>query len=105
MLADPDGKGHFILSLYEDITEHHLHEQELQRNRTLLQAILDNIPLGLYTRDCDAKMIFYNKQSMKVLNEHDSKQVDHPHPYQDEKVVKAHRQREDQILRDGKACD
>lgn len=105
MLADPDGKGHFILSLYEDITEHHLHEQELQRNRTLLQAILDNIPLGLYTRDCDAKMIFYNKQSMKVLNEHDSKQVDHPHPYQDEEVVKAHRQREDQILRDGKACD
>lgn len=104
-LAGPDGKIRFVLSVFEDVTGQHLHEQDLQRNRTLLQAILDNIPLGLYTRDCDAKMTFFNKQSMKVLNEHDSKQVDHPHQFQNEEVVKSHHQREQQILRDGKTCD
>lgn len=104
-LPGPDGKPRFVLSLFEDVTNQHLHEQELQRNRTLLQAILDNIPLGLYTRDCDAKMTFFNKQSMRVFNEHDTKQTDHPHAYQTEEDSNAHHQRELQILKAGKACD
>lgn len=105
LLPGPDGKPRFVLSLYEDVTSRHAHEQDLQRNRTLLQAILDNIPLGLYTRDCDAKMTFFNKQSMQVLNEQDSKKVDSPHQYQTEELINSHRQREQQILRDGKVCD
>lgn len=101
----PDGAMLFILSLYEDITAHHSWEQDLQRKQTLLQAILDNIPLGLYTRDCEAKMTFFNKQSMLVLNEPDPKNVDQPHQYQAEAEINFHYQREQQILREGKSCD
>lgn len=104
-LSVAGGKPLFVLSLYKDITCHHLREQDLLRNRTLLQAILDNIPLGLYTRDCDAKMTFFNKQSMQVLNERDTKKIDNPHEYQTEETTNFHRQREQQILRDGKVCD
>ena len=104
-LPGPDGKPRFVLSLYEDVTSQHQYEQDLQRNRTLLQAILDNIPLGLYTRDCDSKMTFFNKQSMQVLNECDPKHTDQPHEYQTAEVINSHHQREQQILRDGKACD
>lgn len=104
-LPGPDGKLRFVLSLFQDVTSQYAHEQALQRDRTLLQAILDNIPLGLYTRDCDSKMTFFNKQSMQVLNEYDPKNTDHPHQFQDEETIQSHRRREQQILQDGKICD
>ncbi len=105
VMFSPANEGTLILTSYEDITDRYLQWQDLQRNKTLLQAILDNVPLGLYTRDCEGKMTFFNKQSTLVFNEPDGKKADSPHSYQGQDVIKFHRQREQQILREGKTID
>ena len=92
----------YIITVYDDITEHYENDQQLRRSHTLLQAILDNIPLGLYTRDCDGKMIYFNPQSLKILNEKDTNLTDKPHAFQNQDKIKFHRERENQILKDGK---
>lgn len=102
LLPGTAATGVLVLTTYEDITSRYVADQELQRRSTLLQAILDNVPLGLYTRDCDAKMTFFNKQSMKVLNEKDSKFSDHPHSFQGEDTIRFQHARERQILQEGK---
>ena len=99
------GKDCGILTLFEDITCRHLHEQELQQNRNLLRAVLENVPLGLYTRDCDDRVTFYNRQSLKVLNETNEDHVAKAHAYQTEKEVQRHHSRELEILREGKIKD
>ena len=95
-------KETYLISVFENITSHYENDQQLQRSHTLLQAILNNVPLGLYTRDCDGKMTYFNSQSMKVLNEKDSSLTDHPHAFQNQDKIKFHRQREAEILKEGK---
>lgn len=94
-----------IISLYEDATAHLEHEQDLERSQKLLQAILENIPLGLYTRDCDTKMTFFNKQSMQILNEDNAYRTDHPHQYQEPSRIQEYSSREQQILKEGKTYE
>ncbi len=96
-----NGKGQNILTVYEDITARYRHEQNLLQNRTLLRAVLENVPLGLYTRDCDGEMTFFNKQSMRVLGESDIKCVNEAHPYQDKDIVKQNSVREQEVLAGG----
>lgn len=103
-LPSGDKSPRFMVTLYEDITASHEREQKLERSQKLLQAILENIPLGLYTRDCDAKITFFNKQSMQVLGETSAYRTDHPHAYQGEEVVE-YEQREKQILKEGKTYE
>ncbi len=100
-----DGKDLRILTLFEDITEHHHYEQDLQQSRTLLRAVLENVPLGLYTRDCDNQVTFYNRQSLKVLNEKDEENVSRAHAYQTQQDTDRHHSRELDILREGKIKD
>ena len=92
----------YLVTVYDDITSHYEKDQQLQRSHTLLQAILDNVPLGLYTRDCDGKMTYCNKQSLTIMNEKDTKLIDKPHAFQNQDKIKFHRQREKQILKEGK---
>ncbi len=95
----------YIITTYADITSHYENDQQLNRSYTLLQAILNNIPLGIYTRNCDGKMTYFNKQSMTVLNEKDANLTDKPHAYQNQNEVKFHRTREEEILKEGKVHD
>lgn len=104
-LQAENGKDLRILTLFEDITERHHYEQDLLQNRTLLRAVLENVPLGLYTRDCDSQITFYNRQSLKVLNEKDEENVSRAHAYQTQKDTAQHRSREQEILREGKIKD
>lgn len=99
------GKDLSILTIFEDITQRHQREKELLQNRTLLRAILDNVPLGLYTRDCDNRVTFYNRQSLEVLNEKDEENVSKAHAYQTVKDTDMHHSREQEILREGKIKD
>ncbi len=94
-----------ILTFYEDVTVGVANEQKLERDQKLLHAILENIPLGLYTRDCDEKMTFFNKQSMQILNETSAYRTDHPNEYQEDAHIQEYREREQQILRDGKTYE
>ncbi len=105
LVKGDNGKPQFILTSFEDCTERRNYEQDLLQNRTLLRAVLDNVPLGLYTRDCDNEMTFYNRQSMTVLGETDAKCVNTPHPYQDKNVVAEHHIREQEVLKEGKIQD
>ena len=99
------GKDLRILTLFEDTTTRYHYEQDLLQNRTLLRAVLDNVPLGLYTRDCDNRVTFYNRQSLKVLNEKDEENVSKAHAYQTRKDTEWHHSREQEILREGKIKD
>ena len=94
-----------ILTQFEDITARHHEQQGLLQNRTLLRAVLDNVPLGLYKRDIDGNMTFFNRQSLKTLNEKDEKSVNRAHTYQTLEQVKANRLREQEILREGEVKD
>ena len=99
-----DGAGELqtILTVYEDITARRAQEEDLLQTRNLLQAILDNVPLGIYTRTIDGVMTFFNKQSQEVLSEPESKCVNSPHPKQDASVVRGYAERERKILEEGK---
>jgi len=105
IIPGPDGKPRYILSLFDDVTERSEKEHVLSQKQILLQAILDNVPLGLYTRDNKGVMTYFNKQSMKVLNEADPTRTDKPHALQSEDQVEFHRVREAQILQEGKRRD
>ena len=104
-LPAQQGKDWRILTLFEDVTARHQYEQNLLQNRTLLRAVLDNVPLGLYTRDCDNQVTFYNRQSLQVLNEKDEENVSKAHAYQTQKDTDRHHSREQEILREGKIKD
>ncbi len=104
-LPAENGKDLRILTLFSDTTQQYYREQELLQNRTLLRAVLDNVPLGLYTRDCDNQITFYNRQSLKVLNENNEDNVGRAHAYQSQKDVNMHKSREAEILREGKIKD
>ncbi len=99
------GKDLRILTLFEDCTQRYEKEQDLLQNRTLLRAVLENVPLGLYTRDCEGQVTFYNRQSLQVLNEKDEANVSRAHAYQTQADTRMHRTREAEILREGKIKD
>ncbi|MBR3632285.1 MAG: PAS domain S-box protein [Elusimicrobiaceae bacterium] len=91
-----------ILTVFEDITSRHAQEIELVQTRNLLQAILDNVPLGIYTRTAEGRMTYYNKQSMKVLGVSNTQYVTTPHPNQKLSDVRGYASREKAILEEGK---
>ena len=104
-LLDPAGEVRDILTIYENITVRHAQEEDLIQTRNLLQAILDHVPLGIYTRTADGVMTFFNKQSQEVLSETEPKCVNTPHPKQDAAVVRMYAERERKILEEGKLRD
>ena len=105
ILPAEGSKTPVTVTLFEDATARLSHEQDLQRSKKLLHAVLENIPLGLYTRDCDEKITFFNKQSMQILNETSPYRADHPNQYQQDSSLQEYRVREQQILKDGKTYE
>lgn len=97
-----DGELETVLSVFEDITARRAQEEELLQTRNLLQAIVDNMPLGMYTRTVDGVMTFFNKQSQQVFDEVEPKYANAPHPKQDLSTVRRYAQRERQIIEEGK---
>lgn len=87
-----------ILSVFEDITARHTQEQQLLHTRTLLQAILDHIPLGVYTRTVTGEMTYFNKKSQQILDQY----ANHPNPQQSEDTVLGYHTREQQLIQEGK---
>lgn len=93
-----------LITRYEDVTSRLAHQQDLERSRKLLQAILENIPLGLYTRDCDKKVTFINKQGLSILNETPDS-LEEKHECQTQEESDSYNDRERQILREGKTYE
>ncbi len=105
LLPGPDLQRQFIVTIYEEVTKRDAREQDLQRSQKLLQAILENIPLGLYTRDCDDKITYVNPQSMRILNEQNVYNADHPNAFQQPHQLQEYKDREQQILKEGKTYE
>ncbi|SEP08079.1 Signal transduction histidine kinase [Rhodospirillales bacterium URHD0017] len=57
-----------LLVTYRDITELKTHEQELERSRSTLQTVLDEMPDALLVYDADGKWLFFNEATLKFLN-------------------------------------
>ena len=93
-----------LVTRYEDVTDRLAHQQDLERSQKLLQAILENIPLGLYTRDCDKKVTFINKQGLSILNETPDS-LEEKHDCQTQEESDSYNDRERQILREGKTYE
>lgn len=104
ILTGEDRSPRFILTVYEETTQRYEWEQDLQRSQKLLEAILNNIPLGVYTRDCDAKVTFINQQGLQILGEKPST-LEQKHERQTQEESDSYIQREQQILKDGKTYD
>lgn len=90
-----------ILTVFEDITTRHAQEEELLHTRTLLQAILDHIPLGVYTRTASYDMTYYNRQSQIILGQMDPRFVNAPHAKQSDTLVENYNNREQEVLKGG----
>ena len=99
---DAAGKLITVLTVYEDITARRMQEEDLLQTRNLLQGILDNVPLGIYTRTIDGEMTFFNRQSQVVFAEADPKYANSPHPKQDPNIIRQYNAREREILEEGK---
>ena len=95
--GEPD-EHPYILTSFRDVTAQHQAVQQSQQDRVLLQAILDNVPLGLYTRDGEGNIDFYNKQTLKILNEPDASSANTVHGNRPNTILL----RDREILAEGK---
>lgn len=101
-ITGPDGNARALLTVYEDITARSRKEEELLQSRNLLRAVVDHVPLGLYTRTVSGDMTFYNRQSQEVFNEKNPGKVNEPHEKQTREDAERYAQREQDILKEGK---
>ncbi|MFI5150457.1 MAG: ATP-binding protein [Bacteroidia bacterium] len=65
-----DAYGHAIriTGALVDITERKIFEQRLDNERKFLQAVLDNINVGIQACDSEGKIILYNEALKKIMN-------------------------------------
>lgn len=66
-LFDHPEYGKVIVSVHTDITERKQAEEELSKERTLLKAIIDKIPVLLTRYDPDTDMLYLNKEFEKIV--------------------------------------
>ena len=104
LLPGGDKPTQFIVTFFRDVTADCEQAQNLERSHKLLQAILENIPLGIYTRASDRKVTYINKQGLHILNETTSS-LEEKHSYQEASESEGYVQREQQILREGKTYE
>ncbi len=100
-----DGDLVSMLTVFEDISARKKEQEESLEKRNLLQAIVDNMPLGMYTRTPQGEMTFFNKQAKDIFSEVNLKYSNIPNPKQDPKVVQQYALREKQALEEGKIID
>ena len=100
-----EGKLSALLTIFEDISARKKEETELLEKRNLLQAVIDNMPLGMYIRNEEGEMTFFNKQSQVILDELEGKYVNTPNTYQSEQEWKGYADRERQALEEGRIID
>ncbi|MEE9617186.1 MAG: PAS domain S-box protein, partial [Anaerolineae bacterium] len=66
-LFDHPEYGKVIVSVHTDITERKRAEQGLSKERTLLKAIVDKIPVLLTRYEPDTNMLYLNKEFEKIV--------------------------------------
>ncbi len=64
---DETGKLLFLEGYIEDVTEHKMAEQQLQQERDLMHALMDNIPDTIYFKDLEGRFIRVNYSQARAL--------------------------------------
>ena len=100
-----DGELVSILTVFEDISARKKEQEESLEKRNLLEAIVDNMPLGMYTRTPQGEMTFFNRQARDIFSEVNLKYSNAANPKQDPAIVQQYALREKQALTEGKIID
>jgi diguanylate cyclase (GGDEF)-like protein/PAS domain S-box-containing protein len=67
-IRNGNGDPEYILNVVEDVTEKHINEQELERARNMLGAVVENIPEMLVVKDAQTgRYIFVNRAGEKLM--------------------------------------
>lgn len=78
-------------------------DEKILRSKNLLQSILDNAPMAIYTRGADGGLTFYNKKTLEIYEEEASSlMAGDLHKNQTAKNEQEYRTREAEIIREGK---
>lgn len=96
--------GTVIATVYRDVTKERRVIHNLEQEKDTLNVILDNIPLGVYARDKQGNLLFYNKECAFVFDE-DSSFANQPNGFQDSRQQKTFNEREMHIFEEGKRCE
>jgi PAS domain S-box-containing protein len=66
-VRDGDGKA-YLLTIYDDITDRKLEQDELERTRAFLSTVIDNVPAGLTVKDAaSGKLLISNRASARLF--------------------------------------
>lgn len=77
--------------------------EKILRSKNLLQSILDNAPMAIYTRNADGGLTFYNKKTLEIYEEEAPSLVAGDlHKNQTAKNEEEYRARESEIIKEGK---
>lgn len=97
-LAGEDKKQYAVAGL---ITNNQ--DEKILRSKNLLQSILDNAPMAIYTRNADGGLTFYNKKTLEIYEEEAPSLVAGDlHKNQTAKKEEEYRAREAEIIKEGK---
>ncbi|NOU46622.1 MAG: PAS domain-containing sensor histidine kinase [Bacteroidales bacterium] len=66
LLYRPDG-NHYLLSVYQDISDRKSVERELQFERNLMEALMANIPDTIYFKDKKSRFLRINQSQARAL--------------------------------------
>ncbi|MBD3322430.1 MAG: PAS domain-containing protein, partial [Chitinivibrionales bacterium] len=66
-VKDNDGNITGLVGISRDITEHRRIEQTLEKERTLLRTLIDNMPDFIFIKDKESRFVINNKAHLGVL--------------------------------------
>ena len=69
IVRDEEGNPQFLIAMFEDITERHQLQQEVDNTRKFLQRVVDHIPIALLVRRVnDSTFQLFNRAAEKMTN-------------------------------------
>lgn len=69
------GEPWLLVGIADDITERKQAEEELQRQKKLLTAIIDNLPVGIFIKDASTLRLLMVNRASRVLIKHPKERV------------------------------
>ena len=102
-VKDETGKISTVLTLFEDITNRKRQEEDILRDRNLLQSILDYAPMAIYTRGAVGGLTFWNKRTMEIFEDtEETVAAKGAHQNQTQEAAAGYQTREEEIIKEGK---
>jgi PAS domain S-box-containing protein len=65
---DKQGNPKFFITSIADISERKLAEEALRKDRILLRALIDNLPISIYVKDKEGRKLIANTADLQMMN-------------------------------------